>query len=341
MERKKKSDLAAILHIEHELLEGRSDLYGGRTGAGSGSEALSLIEELIIRQLDDEWIPLRLLCLLSLSQDGIPTHKEYERWLTLYVQSYGYEHIVTFLNLRRLGLFTVAASAPDRSSYGSNSLLQKSSLSASRSSSSSSISTLSSAFRPATQLPQSVASLASNLAAKLITQTQYRTVLKKFNQLPPSAYSTSGSGASSADNKYDAKNREDAAYVFGGTYIPLICKLIEIFILNSPVAGSGTSSGTDELMKLLPGEFFSYRKPAAHRTSTVVTTGAGRVVSAAMHSIEADRKSVLVLAMGGITQAEVSALRLMADKFQLQLLICTTCILNGNTLLRQVSHLQA
>lgn len=52
------------------------------------------------------------------------------------------------------------------------------------------------------------------------------------------------------------------AYVFGGVYIPLSCKLVELALLK------GTFS-SDDIIKHLPGENFSKSKSGSVKVSTL------------------------------------------------------------------------
>ncbi|XP_069135773.1 vacuolar protein sorting-associated protein 33B-like [Argopecten irradians] len=91
--KKTRGDFQEILQAEHSMLE------------GSGvRDNINYIEELINKQHSITQT-LRLLCLLSITQDGI-TSKEFKSLKTQFLHSYGYEHMLTFYNLKRLGLLT-------------------------------------------------------------------------------------------------------------------------------------------------------------------------------------------------------------------------------------------
>ncbi|XP_052795879.1 vacuolar protein sorting-associated protein 33B-like [Mya arenaria] len=88
---KNKGDFQEYIQTEHSLLEG-----------SSMRENVNYIEESINKQ-DSKLSCLKLLCLLSLTLDGIPS-KEYKSLKTQFVQSYGFEHMITFHNLKKVGL---------------------------------------------------------------------------------------------------------------------------------------------------------------------------------------------------------------------------------------------
>ncbi|XP_077866622.1 vacuolar protein sorting-associated protein 33B-like [Saccoglossus kowalevskii] len=102
MKKKIAMDFERHMKAEHNLLEGvdLKDCHG-------------YIEELICRQSCDLTlrtnsflinIPLKLLCLMSLTQGGLPP-KDHKFFKTLFLQSHGYEHTINFSKLKKLGIF--------------------------------------------------------------------------------------------------------------------------------------------------------------------------------------------------------------------------------------------
>ncbi|XP_009984492.1 PREDICTED: vacuolar protein sorting-associated protein 33B, partial [Tauraco erythrolophus] len=93
MKKKTKQDFQEMIKVEHSLLEG-FDIR----------ESTSFIEEHIDRQVSPIE-SLRLMCLLSITENGL-IPKDYRSLKTQYLQSYGPEHLLTFHNLKRIGLLT-------------------------------------------------------------------------------------------------------------------------------------------------------------------------------------------------------------------------------------------
>ncbi|MEQ2162260.1 Vacuolar protein sorting-associated protein 33B [Goodea atripinnis] len=91
MKKKTKQDFQELLKTEHCLLEGFEI-----------RECISFIEEHINRQVS-MIESLRLLCLLSVTENGL-LPKDFRSLKAQYLQSYGAEHLLTFSNLRQLGL---------------------------------------------------------------------------------------------------------------------------------------------------------------------------------------------------------------------------------------------
>uniref|UniRef100_A0A1B6JZG3 Vacuolar protein sorting-associated protein 33B n=1 Tax=Homalodisca liturata TaxID=320908 RepID=A0A1B6JZG3_9HEMI len=79
---------------EQRMLEGR-----GR------KENISYIEDCIAMNLGGNLGPLRLLCLQSVTQDGL-TADEINNLKIQYLHAYGYKHLTSFHNLDKLGLLT-------------------------------------------------------------------------------------------------------------------------------------------------------------------------------------------------------------------------------------------
>ncbi|XP_037078680.1 vacuolar protein sorting-associated protein 33B-like [Pollicipes pollicipes] len=70
---------------------------------------LAYIEQSLARQ-EPALTTLRLMCLYSLAQDGVPT-REYQALTTQLLHSHGFHHLVTLQNLKRLGLLTELSAA--------------------------------------------------------------------------------------------------------------------------------------------------------------------------------------------------------------------------------------
>ncbi|KAL3865585.1 hypothetical protein ACJMK2_042960, partial [Sinanodonta woodiana] len=92
IEKKTKSDFEDYIQTEHSLLEGSSL----RSCMGYIEDCINKQEKLIGT--------LRLMCLLSLTQDGIPA-RDYRNLKTWFLHSHGFEQMLTFYNMKKLGLF--------------------------------------------------------------------------------------------------------------------------------------------------------------------------------------------------------------------------------------------
>ncbi|XP_076204320.1 vacuolar protein sorting-associated protein 33B isoform X2 [Aptenodytes patagonicus] len=149
-------------------------------------ESTSFIEEHIDRQVSPIE-SLRLMCLLSITENGL-IPKDYRSLKTQYLQSYGPEHLLTFHNLKRIGLLTEQ-----------------------------------SAGETLTAVESKVSKLVTDRAAGKITdafnslarKSNFRAISKKLGLIPR------------VDGEYDLKMPRDMAYVFSGAYVPLSCKIIE------------------------------------------------------------------------------------------------------------------
>ncbi|XP_075569566.1 vacuolar protein sorting-associated protein 33B isoform X2 [Pelecanus crispus] len=175
MKKKTKQDFQEMIKAEHSLLEG-FDIR----------ESTSFIEEHIDRQVSPIE-SLRLMCLLSLTENGL-IPKDYRSLKTQYLQSYGPEHLLTFHNLKCIGLLTEQ-----------------------------------SAGETLTAVESKVSKLVTDRAAGKITdafnslarKSNFRAISKKLGLIPR------------VDGEYDLKMPRDMAYVFSGAYVPLSCKIIE------------------------------------------------------------------------------------------------------------------
>ncbi|XP_048886565.1 vacuolar protein sorting-associated protein 33B [Brienomyrus brachyistius] len=175
VKRKTKQDFQELLKTEHSLLEGFEI-----------RECISYIEEHINRQVSmiDS---LRLLCLLSLTENGL-LPKDYRSLKAQYLQSYGTEHLLTFANLRQLGLLV-------EQQAGETLTVMESKVG--KLVNDKTVGKLTDAF--------------SSLAKK----SNFRALSKRLVLVPKPM------------EEYDLRTPRDMAYIFSGAYIPLSCKLIE------------------------------------------------------------------------------------------------------------------
>ncbi|CAN7984366.1 unnamed protein product [Ixodes hexagonus] len=250
------------LRTEHNLLEGLEV-----------REGTNFIEECIHRQYPSMSV-LRLLCLLSLTQDGIPA-RELRSFTQQFLHSFGAHHLWSFHGLRKLGLCV------EQGGGASGGLAPS---------------------------PLGVASSAPTLASKVAAAmaalprgTRFSAITRRLNLIPPNA----------GDN-YDLKSPKDPGYVFSGAYVPVACRLVEQIMQREGV------HGYEDALKLLPGPTSTFTLP---------------------HSKGSSREPpglVVVYFLGGVTFAEVSALRLLARLKGFQILVAATATVNGNTLLENV-----
>uniref|UniRef100_A0A8C3Y9L3 VP33B protein n=1 Tax=Catharus ustulatus TaxID=91951 RepID=A0A8C3Y9L3_CATUS len=241
MKKKTKQDFQETIKAEHSLLEG-FDIR----------ESTSFIEEHIDRQVSPIE-SLRLMCLLSITENGECPAGQRHRAPAL---SYGPEHLLTFHNLKRIGLLTEQ-----------------------------------SAGETLTAVESKVSKLVTDRAAGKITdafnslarKSNFRAISKKLGLIPR------------LDGEYDLKMPRDMAYVFGGAYVPLSCKIIE------QVLERRGWQGLEEVVRLLNGNEFC--------------ASGSRVV--------------LAVFLGGCTFSEIAALRFLGKERGCKFIFLTTAITNS------------
>ncbi|XP_023218534.1 vacuolar protein sorting-associated protein 33B-like [Centruroides sculpturatus] len=265
MKQKNKGNFKDHLNVEHNLLD-----------CVELRENMNYIEETINRQLSLLG-SLRLLCLLSITQNGL-SPRDYKSLLTQFLHSHGHKHLLTFHYLKKLGLFME---------------------------------------QPSVSLPVSGPVSAGMAAAKVVAAVTSRTnsfkmVTKKLGLIPKT------------DEEIDLKTPVDMSYVFSGAYIPLVCKLSQQIITREGF------QGMEEITKAIG-------KPTVTNNKARPVRGRDSITSIGSLSLENEtNKVVLIYFLGGITYAEVAALRLLAKQNKYTLLIATTNMVNGNTLLQQL-----
>ncbi|NXW68858.1 VP33B protein, partial [Hirundo rustica] len=310
MKKKTKQDFQETIKAEHSLLEG-FDIR----------ESTSFIEEHIDRQVRPQGrlppLPpaapakprspqvspiesLRLMCLLSITENGL-VPKDYRSLKTQYLQSYGPEHLLTFHNLKRIGLLT-EQSAGD---------------------------TL-------TAVESKVSKLVTDRAAGKITdafnslarKSNFRAMSKKLGLMPR------------LDGEYDLKMPRDMAYVFGGAYVPLSCKIIE------QVLERRGWQGLEEVVRLLNGNEFC--------VSGKGVLGAAGLAAGTSHStlpypdtaVEDNpawesQRVILAVFLGGCTFSEIAALRFLGKERGCKFIFLTTAITNSARMMEAMIEAKA
>lgn len=175
MKKKTKQDFQELLKTEHSLLEGFEI-----------RECISFIEEHINRQVS-MIESLRLLCLLSITENGL-LPKDYRSLKAQYLQSYGIDHLLTFANLRQLGL--LVEQQPGETLTVMETKVGK-------------------------LVNDKTAGKLTDAFSSLAKKSNFRALSRKLNLVPKS------------DEEYDLRVPRDMAYIFSGAYVPLSCKLIE------------------------------------------------------------------------------------------------------------------
>jgi len=127
---------------------------------------------------------------------------------------------------------------------------------------------------------------------------------------------------------HDTTNPSDISYIFSG-YAPLSIRLVQHAVR------SGWRS-IEELLKLLPGPHLDLKRGGSTFDSSLeVQPGSG-----AQQSIDrvGHRSLVLVVFIGGVTFAEIAALRFLSaqEGMGYDFLVATTKVVNGNTILRPI-----
>uniref|UniRef100_A0A8C9NNJ0 VPS33B late endosome and lysosome associated n=1 Tax=Serinus canaria TaxID=9135 RepID=A0A8C9NNJ0_SERCA len=266
MKKKTKQDFQETIKAEHSLLEG-FDIR----------ESTSFIEEHIDRQVSPVE-SLRLMCLLSITENGL-VPKDYRSLKTQYLQSYGPEHLLTFHNLKRIGLLTEQA-----------------------------------AGETLTAVESKVSKLVTDRAAGKITdafnslarKSNFRAISKKLGLIPR------------LDGEYDLKMPRDMAYVFGGAYVPLSCKIIE------QVLERRGWQGLEEVVRLLNGNEFCVSDSAVEDNPAWEC-----------------QRVILAVFLGGCTFSEIAALRFLGKERGCKFIFLTTAITNSARMMEAMIEAKA
>lgn len=233
----------SLQNTERNIIEGRNR-----------RDCITYIEECLAMNKCSKHSILRLMCLLSLTQDGLLTD-EYQRLRLQFLHIYGYQNLSCFLRLEKTGL---CVEQP--------------------------------VFIPevkGAQLANKVVQAVS-LPTRKSTFYAFAQKLKLFPEL---------------SDEYDLKNPKDLGYVFGGSYIPTACQIINQLIKQE--------ISTEDLKKIIPN--ITIKRENTHLTKPL--------------------RSFVVFIIGGVTYAEISAFQLLEKLTGSKVIIASTSITNGNLLM--------
>lgn len=304
MKERNRYDFGDQLRTEQNIIEG-VDI----------KKCLEYINKMIAHQLNPH-VPLRLLALLSLTQGGLPP-KDYRKYHSLYCENYGLFNNVTFTNLKKLGLITemnlsLNALTGGLLNYSSNE--PNSPVKPTQITSSLSLASFTGAVSSFTE--KASGRVAAAVSSSVLPRRGNLSVMLKKFQLVPEI----------GDAGYNIREPKDPAFVFGGAYIPLICQLIDNCVLTSNKKNTQLNMTPSELMKLLPGPNFKRKQASLNELPT----------SPSHNNTKQNEKSILIYFVGGVTFAEITAIRFLAKQRNVKLAIATTSIINGNKLIESL-----
>lgn len=152
----------------------------------------------------------------------------------------------------------------------------------------------------------------------------------------PSAFSKLTESLVLINAEVDTVEPDDISYISSG-YAPLTVRLLQSAV-------SGWKNGREDILRELPGRFFDIvqQYPPEDLATTMkrpISTGS-TYGSLALTNTESNKKPVLVvLYAGGVTYMELAALRFLSKRtsFPYHIIICTTKIINGNTILQSMA----
>lgn len=121
------------------------------------------------------------------------------------------------------------------------------------------------------------------------------------------------------NDREDVRFPKTMGYVFGGVYIPLSCKLVELALTKGDL-------GSEDLQKHISGEYFARVMGGSVKMSSARKTGPDDRTTS-------PEQVALVYFIGGITYSEIAALRFWAQKNRFKLIFAATAIINGDRMM--------
>lgn len=128
----------------------------------------------------------------------------------------------------------------------------------------------------------------------------------------------------------DLKNPEDASFVFGGAYLPVICAILHSVVASKGAAFPGNTQPTldlNDMSKCLSGQGSSriFNRNIGSNSSQDISS-----------SRPSSTRVIAVYFVGGVTFAEISAIRFWSRKKDIKVVVLTTGLLNGNSVMKSL-----
>jgi len=169
--------LDRALFMEHSLIE-----------EPTSSECLSFVEECIHRQYDMIYT-LKMMCLLCQVNSGLD-RRTFLNLKEQFLRSYGFHHIVTFFNLKKVGLFYESSATAKSAALPTSSSIEAN------------LKGIADKFS------------ATSIGSSILKKDTFKQVCRKLSLVPRVEQNV-------------VQSPNDMSYVLGGAYIPLNCRLAE------------------------------------------------------------------------------------------------------------------
>lgn len=185
---------------------------------------------------------------------------------------------------------------------------------------------------------QSVAQRVAEQAAAAVVSigvgggSEFHAAVRKLRLVPQTdqshqrslAASLSSPSISASAEALSVCDRDGASYVFGGGYIPLVCRLFEATI-------NGTWSAVEPVLRQLVGT-----DAVVTRTLPSVSSLSSQYFSSRDDIKLGQQRTLCVFMIGGATMAELAALQYTARQCDFRVLIITTSVITGSSLMQSV-----
>lgn len=340
-------NLAQLIKRQSESMEFR-DLWQFERGVLEGDTSLDQIEDLICGDVarTELYRILRLLCLMSVTNGGIRAAK-LDPVRKLIIQTYGYEHMYTMLNLEKAGLIRRKETVFEGASVWQ--AVRKSLGLVGDNPASSATANSSSGAGGAMNNIASLYSDPSYVAAGY-TPLSVRTVQSLV------AKSQRGARGGASAPSWSA-TREALRSLIGDVSVLEVTQLkhtadelasaLTRAQMEQMSAGSSSSQPSSS-----SGGLFSALTPAAMLNASLLNSGgpaassapgagAGAGASSPISQAISGTKPVMLLCvLGGVTLLEVAAFRYLSSdpSFPFEIVLASTCVTNGSKFIRALAH---
>lgn len=307
------SEFNDSLEIQQAIL---NDSYNTTT-------ALTHIEALIDQNAPVVTI-LRLVIVLCLCKGGFHD-KNLVRIKTHILQTYGHHHITTFYHLERAGLIA----SKSRFHEGISGLFGSSNSTSGASSNARSVAAGMGSISGSTTTSTATTTTTTTTSATTTTTTPLSSLRRYYI----------------VDEQQDDFDPRDVSYAYSG-YVPLSVRILQCVIDKPAITSNkrltfpstsqpieGKWQGTDDFLSGIVGPTVEKTQKS---TANVREAKLKRILVRNSATATTTAPTTMVFYLGGITRAEVSCIRHLAKQLDMNIVIATTSIISGTSILRDM-----
>lgn len=343
-------NLAQLIKRQSEGMEFR-DLWQFERGVLEGDTSLDQIEDLICGDVarTELYRILRLLCLMSVTNGGIRAAK-LDPVRKLIIQTYGYEHMYTMLNLEKAGLIRRKETVFEGTSVwqavrkslalvGDNPTSSSTGGSSSNSAGSGGVEGTMKSITSLYSDPSYVAAGFTPLSVRIVQSLVAKSQRGARTGPPLPSWTITREALRSLMGEVSVVEVTQLKHAADELSSALTrTQMEQVNTLTQPSSASSASAGL--FSSLSPAAMLNASLLSSANTASSTAAASGVTPAAAQLQVPTNKPVMLLCILGGVTLLEVAAFRYLSNdpKFPFEIVLTSTCVTNGSKFIRALAH---